>query len=207
MADDGAARIGTMLEELGARFELVIEAVSGFGGKLQSLRDEIFAQFAEVGGQVRFLSEQIAENRKGIGAIKVDLSAEMVRLGEMLGRTRVEFREQFAAVQDGLAKRIESLSAHDGAAAAVDAARASFAEVSATREDLKREVVEAGRGIRREVAASAESAVRRLGAELKQAQKALATLARKFERFDDRMTIQARDQDQRIRKLERKRSA
>ncbi len=204
MADDGAARIGTMLEELSARFDLVIEAVSGFGGKLQSLRDEIFAQFAEVGGQVRFLSEQIAENRRGISAIKADLSAEMVRLGEMLGRTRVEFREQFAAVQDGLGKRIDALSAP-----AVERGPGSAAaEIRAQGiDDLKREVVEAGRGIRREVAASAESAARKLGAELKHAQKSLADLARKFERFDDRITIQARDQEQRIRKLERKRSA
>jgi hypothetical protein len=28
-------------------------------------------------------------------------------------------------------------------------------------------------------------------------------LARKFERFDDRITIQSRDQEQRVRKLER----
>jgi uncharacterized protein Yka (UPF0111/DUF47 family) len=188
--EDGPARIGTVLEELGARFDLVIEAVTGFGGKLQSLRDEIFAQFAEVGGQVRFLSEQIAENRRGIGATKSDLSAEMVRLGEMLGRTRVEIREQMAAAQDGLGKKLDASASaadrlHDEAAAAA----------------------EASRGIRREVTASAESTVKRIGAELKQTQKALAALVHKFERFDDRLTIQARDQDQRIRKLERKRSA
>src|SRR6266436_1618429 len=101
-----------MLEELGARFDLVIEAVSGFGGRLDSLRDEIFGQFAEVGGQVRFLSEQIA--------------------------------------------------------------------------------------------ASAEMAAKQLGVELKQTNKALANLARKFDRFDDRITVQTRDQDQRLRKIERK---
>jgi hypothetical protein len=191
VAEDGAARIGTMLEELGARFDLVIEAVTGFGGKLQSLRDEIFAQFAEVGGQVRFLSEQIAENRRGIGAIKSDLSAEMVRLGEMLGKTRVEFREQVAAAQDGLGRKIDASTSA--------AAERVHDETAAT--------ADASRGIRREVAASAESVVKKIGAELKQTQKALTTLAHKFERFDDRLTIQARDQDQRIRKLERKRSA
>jgi len=34
--------------------------------------------------------------------------------------------------------------------------------------------------------------------------KALANLARKFDRFDDRITVQTRDQDQRLRKIERK---
>ena len=31
---------------------------------------------------------------------------------------------------------------------------------------------------------------------------ALATLGRKFERFDDRMTVQVKDQDQRLKKIE-----
>ncbi len=97
MADDAVNRIGTMLEELGARFELVVEAVSGYGGRLDALRQELFGQFAEVGSQIRFLSDQIAENRRGIAALRADLGAEMVRLGESLGRTRVEFREQLGA--------------------------------------------------------------------------------------------------------------
>jgi hypothetical protein len=42
---------------------------------------------------------------------------------------------------------------------------------------------------------------------LKQTSKSLANLARKFDRFDDRITVQTRDQDQRLRKLERKRGA
>jgi len=41
VADEAVNRLGTMLEELGARFDLVIEAVSGFGGRLDALRDEI----------------------------------------------------------------------------------------------------------------------------------------------------------------------
>jgi hypothetical protein len=32
----------------------------------------------------------------------------------------------------------------------------------------------------------------------------LNSLARKFERFDDRITVQTKDQDQRLRKLERR---
>jgi len=97
VADEAVNRIGAILEELGARFDLVVEAVSGFGGRLDTLRDEIFGQFAEVGGQIRFLSEQIAENRRGIAATHDDLGAEMIRLGEALGKTRVEFRDELVA--------------------------------------------------------------------------------------------------------------
>src|SRR5579864_1846353 len=93
VADDGLNRIGAMLEELGARFELVVEAVSGFGGKVDKLKDEIFGQFAEVGSQIRFLSDQIGENRSGLNSLHADFGAEMVRLNETIGRTRVEFRE------------------------------------------------------------------------------------------------------------------
>ncbi|MGA8793472.1 hypothetical protein, partial [Candidatus Binatus sp.] len=102
MADEAVSRIGAILEELGARFDLVIEAVSGFGGRLDTLRDEIFGQFAEVGGQIRFLSEQIAENRLGIVAARDDLGAEIVRLGEALGKARIEFRDELVAAETGL---------------------------------------------------------------------------------------------------------
>src|SRR5580658_7997893 len=91
VADDGLNRIGAMLEELGARFELVVEAVSGFGGKVDKMKDEIFGQFAEVGSQIRFISDQIGENRAGVNALRADFGAEMVRLNESLGKTRVEF--------------------------------------------------------------------------------------------------------------------
>ena len=40
--------------------------------------------------------------------------------------------------------------------------------------------------------------VKKLNAEIKQTNKAVADLARKFERFDDRMTVQSKDQDQRL---------
>ena len=61
--------------------------------------------------------------------------------------------------------------------------------------------------LKREIALSAELTARKLGAEIKQTNKALANLARKFDRFDDRITVQTRDQDQRLRKIERKRGA
>lgn len=199
VADEAVNRIGAMLEELGARFDLVVEAVSGFGGRLDTLRDEIFGQFAEVGGQIRFLSEQIAENRRGIVGTRNDLGAEMIRLGEALGKARIEFRDELVAAEKGL--------------------RGEFAARAVEfRQEAERAVVSSGKQavdsggettkiLKREIAASAEMAAKKLGAELKQTSKSLANLARKFDRFDDRITVQTRDQDQRIRKLERKRGA
>ncbi len=216
MGDEALARIGTMLEEIGSRFDLVIEAVSGFGAGLEKLREEMVGQFAEVGNQIRFLSDQIAENRQGVASLRADLSAEMIRLGEMIGRTRVEFREQLAATEANLgemqlraAPQSESVaivveepaeSVEGGEPTAARTARRS-AEAAVTRE-----LVGTIRELRREVRASAEATAKKLGADIKQANKALSTLARKFERFDDRMTVQVRDQEQRLRKLEQRRS-
>src|SRR5580704_17467080 len=108
VADEGITKIGTMLEELGARFELVVEAVSGFGGKVDKLKEEIFGQFAEVGSQIRFLSDQIGENRSGVNSLHADFGAEMVRLNVAIGKTRVEFREQLAASEANLRQEITS---------------------------------------------------------------------------------------------------
>ena len=200
MADEAVNRLGAMLEELGARFDLVIEAVSGFGGRLDSLRDEIFGQFAEVGGQVRFLSEQIAENRRGIVATHDDLGAEIIRLGEALGKARVEFRDELAAAQAGLRGEFATRAAEfrDGAVNAVTTTSDRVGKQTG------HEIVESAKVLKREIAASAEMAAKKLGVELKQTNKALANLARKFDRFDDRITVQTRDQDQRLRKIERK---
>jgi hypothetical protein len=203
VADEAVNRIGAILEELGARFDLVVEAVSGFGGRLDTLRDEIFGQFAEVGGQIRFLSEQIAENRRSIVATHDDLGAEMIRLGEALGKARVEFREELVAAQTGLRGEF---------AERAQAFREEFRE-EATRavESTGKQAADSGSDttkiLKREIAASAEMAAKKLGAELKHTSKSLADLARKFDRFDDRITVQTRDQDQRLRKLERKRGA
>ncbi len=210
MADEAVNRLGAMLEELGARFDLVIEAVSGFGGRLDTLRDEIFGQFAEVGGQIRFLSEQIAENRKGIVATHDDLGAEIIRLGEALGKARVEFRDELGAAQAGLRGEFvtRAVEFRDEAAQAVTATGDRVGKQTAvSRVELGHEIIESAKSLKREIAASAELAARKLGAELKQTNKALANLARKFDRFDDRITVQTRDQDQRLRKVERKRGA
>ena len=199
MADEGVNRIGAILEELGARFDLVVEAVSGFGGRLDTLRDEIFGQFAEVGGQIRFLSEQIAENRRGIVASHNDLGAEMVRLGEALGKARVEFRDELAAAEKGLRGEF--------AARAVEFREEAARAVTSTGKQAVESGGDTTKVLKREINASAEMAAKKLSVELKQTSKALANLAHKFDRFDDRITVQTRDQDQRLRKLERKRGA
>ena len=203
MADQATDRLGTMLEELGARFELVIEAVTGFGGRIDSLRQELLGQFAEVGGQIRFLSDQIAENRRGLGVLRSDLGAEMVRLGETLGRTRVEFREQLSAeatrTVDTTAARLTT-----GSAAAQEQAQRN---AQAIQHELVREMTESAKALKRELALSAESTAKKLAIELNKTNKALQSLVQKFDRFDDRITIQTRDQDQRLKKLERKKSA
>ena len=199
MADEAVNRIGAILEELGARFDLVVEAVSGFGGRLDILRDEIFGQFAEVGGQIRFLSEQIAENRRSIVATHDDLGAEMIRLGEALGKARVEFRDELAAAQTGLRGEFTEHAVEFREEAARAVASTGNQAAASGRETTKT--------IKREIAASAEMAAKKLSAELKQTNKSLANLAHKFDRFDDRITVQTRDQDQRLRKLERKRGA
>ncbi len=167
-----------MLEELGARFELVVEAVSGFDGKVDKLKDEIFGQFAEVGSQIRFLSDQIGENRSGVNSLHADFGAEMVRLNENIGRTRVEFREQLAASETNMRATISSQ-----ASTLVGVATPA----SAPDAEIGRDVAES---------------LKKLSAEIKQANKAVATLSRKFERFDDRMTVQVKDQDQRLKKIE-----
>jgi hypothetical protein len=178
-----------MLEELGARFELVVEAVSGFGGKVDKLKEEIFGQFAEVGSQIRFLSDQIGENRSGVNSLRADFGAEMVRLNETIGRTRVEFREQLAASEANLRGEISAQSAATRTAV--------HEEVAGAKTSASGRPASSG-GLGRDVAEN----LRKLSAEIKQTNKAVATLSRKFERFDDRMTVQVKDQDQRLKKVE-----
>lgn len=227
MSDEAIDRIGALLEQLGSRFELVLEAVSGFGGRLDALREEISGQFTEVGRQVRFLSEQIAENRDAIAGVRADLGAEIVRLGETLGATRVDFREQLSALRlalqnemgvraaqardqlsEEVSRRAEAVRVQLGQE--IDAMRESLLRAdgarrvpAATREGVDRAVGEATAQIKADVVSAAESVTKKLSAELKHTNKAVAELARKFERFDDRITIQSRDQEQRVRKLER----
>ncbi len=208
VADEALSRIGTMLEDIGARFDLVVEAVSGFKGGLETLREEMVGQFAEVGNQIRFLSDQIAENRANVSSLRADLGAEMIRLGEMIGRTRVEFREQLAATESILKAQataaVES-GAEDTPAEVAETVRPAAIRASRrAASEVSRELAESIRELKREVRASAETSAKKLGGDIKQTNKALTALARKFDRFDDRMTVQVRDQDQRLRKLERR---
>ena len=224
MSDESIDRVGALLEQLGARFELVLEAVSGFGGRLDALREEVVGQFTEVGRQIRFLSEQIAENRDAIAGVRSDIGAEVVRLGETLGATRVEFREQLGALKMALQNEmgVRAAQARDQLSEEVsrraEAVRIQLGqEIDGLRESLRadgmrrapaREAGEkisgdAAAQIKAEVVGAAESITKNLSAELKHTNKAVAELTRKFERFDDRITIQSRDQEQRVRKLER----
>ena len=225
MADETVNRIGTILEQLAARFDLVLEAVTGFGGKMDSLRGEVGGQFSEVGRQIRFIADRLAENREASAVVRADLGAEMVRLGEMLGATRVEFREQLGSIRHELSQNAEASAGRIREMVAVEIARGSAAanaqlksEITAASESLRKEMAAArgqlGRelpvmtaGVREEIAASSDALVKKLEGELKQTGKALASLTRKFERFDDRITVDTRDQDQRLRKLERRTAA
>ncbi|MFZ0887519.1 MAG: hypothetical protein WA005_03635 [Candidatus Binataceae bacterium] len=245
MSDDGVARMGMMLEQLGSRFELVIEALSGINGQIDGLRGEMVAQFVEVGKQIRFLSEEIGENRENLRSLRAELSGEMVRLGEALGATRVEFRKQLAdthvALRDELAGKLEQSAAglreeisekiekSDGGRGIVDKLEHGTADLHAqieesariTRAELREQIVESRNHLRHEIAQTRdklrieiaeirgglhkeiEQSARGLSAELKQTSKSLVALGRKFERFDDRTTVQVRDHEQRLRKLAR----
>jgi hypothetical protein len=220
--DEEVRKIGTIMEQLGARFDLVLEAVTGFGGRLDALRQEMIGQFTEVGRQIRFLSDRIAENRDAIAGVRADLGAEMVRIGEHLGGTRVHFREEFANVRIELqretaaeAQRGREFVAEQMVRSTADlrvelsreiqaANEAVTGELAAIRAELGRELPAAAADINSGITASAGTMVKKFDAELKQTNKTLTSLARKFERFDDRITVQSKDQDQRIRKLERR---
>jgi DNA anti-recombination protein RmuC len=221
-ADEVEAKMGAILEQLAARFDLVLEAVTGFGGQIDALREEIVGQFSEVGRQVRFLSDRIAENREGVAITRADLGAEMVRIGENLGATRVEFREQLAATRLELQQQLATEAERGRQRLAEELGRAATEmrtqlnrevaaagdtvrkELNAVRAEIGHEIPAASAQVRAGITASADSVIKKLDAELKVTNKALATLTRKFERFDDRLTVQSKDQDQRITKLERR---
>ena len=224
VTDEADARMGALLEQLGARFELVLEAVTGFGGRIDALREEMVGQFTEVGRQIRFLSDRIAENRAASAANRADLGAEMIRLGEMIGATRVEFREQLASTRNQFEQGVEAAAAQarqslqQEVAAANGELRTQMAnqiaalaettlnEITAARDKLGRDLPAAAAGVRDQISSSSEALVKHLDTELKQTNKTLASLARKFERFDDRVTVETKDHDQRLRKLEQRRA-
>src|SRR5579859_2739763 len=141
--------MGAILEQLAARFDLVLEAVTGFCGRLDALREEIVGQFSEVGRQVRFISDRIAENREGIAITRADLGAEMVRIGENLGATRIEFREQLASTRQEFQAQIATESERGRQRLAEELGRAT----AEARAQLSREVAAVGDAIRKELTA------------------------------------------------------
>src|SRR6266851_772475 len=90
---------------------------------MDSLRGEIGGQFSEVGRQIRFISDRLAENREASAVVRADLGAEMVRLGEMLGATRVEFREQLGSIRHELTQNAETSTTRIREMVAVEIAR------------------------------------------------------------------------------------
>jgi len=225
VSDDTLNRLGSLLEQMGARFELVLEAVTGFGGRLDKLQSEMVGQFAEVGRQVRFISDRIAENREANAATRSDLGAEMIRLGEMLGATRVELREQIGALHaelkqnaDNAGERVRKAVAEQLAQGGSEGDSRLRDQLSTASDELRKELALARKeigtripavatAVREGLSESIATLVKKLDAELKQTTKAVATLTRKFDRFDDRITVESRDQDQRLRKLERRSAA
>ncbi len=217
MGEEAVDKITMLLEQLSSRFELVVEVAEGFSGKLQSLHDEMISQFSEVGKQIRFLSDQIGDNRSRLMAARTDLAAEIVRLNEALGATRVQIRQDIAGFED-LKTAINRLgSAQPAIPAALgeqltqvldQAHQRLAAELDKRATELHREVSRrltelATRGVEGAAAAGAEGLAAEVRNEVKATHKALTGLAKKFERFDDKMTVQVKDHDQRLRKLER----
>ena len=220
MAGESVEIKGVLLDQLGARFELVLEAVTGFGLKLEGLRDEVQTQLAEVGRQIRFLSDQIAENRRHVLSFGEGIGAEVVRLAEALGKSRVEAREYAEASQRLI--REEVGRAHDATRAALNSEITEIiSRIEARRAETRPQITETARAGGREnwrtgasrqgreggtsdgAMAEAAEATRRIEAELKRTHKILSDLNRKFGRLDDRVTIQSKDHEQRLKKLER----
>jgi seryl-tRNA synthetase len=213
VAEEVVDKVAILLEQLSSRFELVVEVAEGFSGKIQSLHEEMLSQFSEVGKQIRFLSDQIGDNRAHVIAARSDLSAEIVRLNEALGSARVQIRDDIAGLQDlkGAIGRLADTQPAAPAALGEDlvqhldeAQRRLAAELDRRAEQLQHEISQrlkslAGGGGETGAAALAAE----IREELKATHKAVTGLGKKFERFDDKMTVQVKDHDQRLRKLER----
>jgi hypothetical protein len=73
------------------------------------------------------------------------------------------------------------------------------------RDDL-RGLPAAATGVHEGISPSAEALMKKLESGLKLTNKTLTSLTRKFERYDDRATVQVKDQEQRIKKLEQRRA-
>lgn len=216
MAEEAVDKVAMLLEQLSSRFELVVEVAEGFSGKLQVLHEEMVSQFTEVGKQIRFLSDQIGDNRARLMAARSDLATEIVRLNEALGATRVQIRDDIAGFSD-LKTAISRIATIQPAAGGLgeelsrrmdEAHQRLTAELDNRAAQLQQQVAQrlnefSTRGVEGAAAAGAEGLAAEVRNEIKATHKALTGLAKKFERFDDKMTVQVKDHDQRLRKLER----
>ncbi|HEY2662785.1 MAG TPA: hypothetical protein VGI47_00495, partial [Candidatus Binataceae bacterium] len=112
----------------------------------------------------------------------------------------VEARENFARTRSSLGNEIAARSdevlatLRSELSSAVASDRA--AEPSPRRAPAKRQALEA-------TASSNGSFAKSVDAELKQTNKTLTALNKKFDRFDDRVSVEVKDHDHRLRKLER----
>ena len=220
MAGESIERTGVLLDQLGARFDLVLEAVTGFGLKLEGLRDEVQTQLAEVGRQIRFLSDQIAENHRHVLSFGEGIGAEVVRLAEALGKSRVEARAYAEASQRLIHEEVGQANEATRAALSAEVAGISRQlaergaevrpEITAPGPRRGRETLRAAAGRRGRQGTADDGAIaeaaetsRRIEAELKRTHKILSDLNRKFGRLDDRMTVQSKNHEQRLKKLER----
>ena len=216
MGDEAVEKVAMLLEQLNSRFELVVEVAEGFSGKLQAMHEEMVSQISEVGKQIRFLSDQIGDNRTRLTAVRSDLATEMVRLNEALGATRVQIRETSRASPNSRASLAAApatalcrpKSARKSASASARRGDGSPKSLTSGLSELRQEI---GQGLAQAAdqaqgggaAAGAEGLAAEVRNEVKATHKALTGLAKKFERFDDKMSVQVKDHDQRLRKLER----
>ena len=220
MGDEAVEKIQLLLEQLNSRFELVLEHSSRFSDGLKELREEMVSQFSEVGKQIRFLSDQIGDNRARLTSLRSDLATEMVRLNEVLGATRVQMRDDLAGIGE-LKGAITGLSQFSSGQQSFQAklsgeigerlaqAHRTFAEdLDRRAAELRREIDDRlgdlSRQMRTEPAGAADGRVAaEIHNEVKVTHKAVTNLAKKFDRFDDKISVQVKDQEQRLRKLER----
>ncbi len=215
MGDEAVEKVALLLEQLNSRFELVVEVAEGFSGKLQALHEEVVSQLSEVGKQIRFLSDQIGDNRTRLMTVRSELATEMVRLNEALGATRVQIRQDIAGFEDlkGALGRIAATPVSLPAAISEEIGRRLDEAHRKLSDDLERRGAELRQEVSRglselggQTAAGAAvpgAEAQALTVEVKATHKALTSLAKKFDRFDDKISVQVKDQDQRLRKLER----
>src|SRR5258708_27108958 len=98
----------------------------------------------------------------------------MIRLGEALGKARVEFRDELVATEKGLRGEFT--------ARAVEFREEAARAVASTGKQAADSGSDTTKILKREIAASAEMSAKKLSAELKQTNKPLANRAHNVDR-------------------------